>query len=194
LRDAVPTRRARGFTLVELLIVVVLLGIVSAIVVPALGTQRHDAVTSALRSNITQVQMVLEVQHQYTSDGSWPAALDPDWFVNLIVPQHPDNMAGVPLVEVVIAPGSTHPGDKLVHAASAGAYWYNSANGTFRARVKEQETRPETLDFYNEVNFSTLGDLGALVDSAAPAQPGGLAQAAVGELVEALPAAPGVDR
>ena len=187
---AVPTRHARGFTLMELLIVVVLLSIVSAIVLPALRTERHDAVTSTLQSNITQVQMVLDVKRQYTPDGSWPPALDPDWFVNLIVPQHPDNMAGVPLVEVVIAPGSTHPGDKLVHAASAGAYWYNSANGAFRARVKEQETRPETLAFYNEVNFSALGDLGALVEGAGPAELGGLGVLAEG----ALQAAPGADR
>lgn len=173
-----PTRRARGFTLVELLIVVVLLAIVSAVVLPALSTERREAVTSTLRSNITQVQMVLEVQRQDTPDGSWPPAIEQDWFVNLIVPQHPDNMAGVPLVETVIAPGSTHPGDKVVHAGAAGAYWYNSANGTFRARVKQQESAAETLAYYNEVNFSALGGLGDLVEGA-----GAAAVAAVAEVV-----------
>lgn len=175
-----PTRRAHGFTLVELLIVLVLLGIVSAIVVPSLRTERREAVTTALRSNISQVQMVLDVRRQDSPDGSWPPALDPDWFVNLIVPQHPDNMAGVPLVETVIAPGSTHPGDKVVHAGAAGAYWYNSTNGTFRARVKAQESDAETLAYYNEVNFSSLGGLGSLVDGA-PA-------AAVAEIEAVVPA------
>ncbi len=176
--------------MVELLIVVVLLGIVSAIVVPSLRTERREAVTAALRSNISQVQMVLEVHRQDSPDGSWPPALDADWFVNLIVPQHPDNMAGVPLVETVIAPGSTHPGDKVVHAGAAGAYWYNSANGTFRARVKEQATGAETLAYYNEVNFSTLGGLGDLVEGV-PAAAVAVVEA---EVLDEAPAAPRAGR
>jgi len=167
-----PERSTRGFTLLELLIVVVLLGILAAVVIPSLHVERRDSVSAVLRGNLTQVAMVLEVQRQKTADGTWPAALEPGWFVSGILPPHPDNMAGVPAVEVVRAPGNTHPADKLVHEHASGAYWYNLANGVVRARVKGQDSAEETLAFYNEVNQCALASLGDLVDGAGPTRLG----------------------
>ncbi len=161
-----PPSDRSGFTLVELLIVVTLLAIISAIIVPAMRSERREGVTSTLRSNVTQVQMVLEVEKQKVGDGTYPAVLSPTWFVSGILPVHPDNMAGVPAVETVRTAGASHPSDKLVHAGSSGAYWYNVANGSFRARVKEQESSSETLAFYNEANMCGLSSLSDTGDGA----------------------------
>jgi prepilin-type N-terminal cleavage/methylation domain-containing protein len=158
----VPTRRRQrraGFTLFELLLVVLILSILAAVVVPQLRSQRRDAETATLASSVTQVQMVLEVQKQKLGTGGYPPAVLGDWFVNGILPMHPDKLAGVPSVQTVDLPGALHPLDKLVHSGSPGAYWYNLANGTFRARVKEQATADETLSFYNDVNQCQLASL-----------------------------------
>ncbi|MGQ0553894.1 MAG: type II secretion system protein [Planctomycetota bacterium] len=152
-------RRPAGITLVELLIVVVCISILALLVLPAINSERRQAVGSALAANVAQVSMVLEQRRQFTSDGSWPATLDPTWFVSGQLPSHPDQMVGVPLIETVSVPFALHPRDKVVQPNSAGAYWYNCANGSFRARVKQQPTTAETLELYNFINQSTLAAL-----------------------------------
>lgn len=58
--------RASGFTLVEILIVVIILGILAAIVIPQFTEASSDAKESSLRSNLQAVRSQLElykVQH-----------------------------------------------------------------------------------------------------------------------------------
>lgn len=59
-------RLKRGFTLVEILIVVVILGILAAIVIPQFSDASEDAKESALTSNLQTVRSQIElykVQH-----------------------------------------------------------------------------------------------------------------------------------
>lgn len=71
------THRAKGFTLVEILIVVVILGILAAIVVPQFTSASQDAVKGALKSQIQtltaqtelyRVQNFGRLPHQDTAD------------------------------------------------------------------------------------------------------------------------------
>lgn len=144
----------------ELLIVVVVLAIVALIALPQFKSGRTDAVCSALAASVTQVTMVLEVQLQKSKDGKWPPSIEPGWFSSRMLPQHPDALAGVPLVETVNTPGAFHPRVKLLIPESPGAYWYNSAEGVFRARVRALASTAETLAFYNTVNNCGLAGMG----------------------------------
>lgn len=61
------TRRPNGFTLVEILIVVVILGILAAIVVPQFTNASNEAVKGAIQSQIQTIDSQIElfrVQHQ----------------------------------------------------------------------------------------------------------------------------------
>ena len=147
-----PPRGDGGFTLVELLIVVIILAILSAVALPTFGNQRVEAVASTLKANVMQVVMVLEHQKQKTSDGTYPATIESSWFMAGKLPHHPDEMAGVPPVEIVAVPGLLHPANKLMQPGVAGAYWYNSTTGAFRARVKSLGDAAETAAFYDLVN------------------------------------------
>lgn len=80
--------RARAFTLVEILIVVVLLGVLAAIVVPAIGNCGNSARSSSLATNLNMLRRFvlvytshhLEVAPGYT--GGAGSALDADVFTN----------------------------------------------------------------------------------------------------------------
>ena len=167
------SRRNTGFTLVELLIVVVLLGILASIALPSARRDRSEAVKSALKANVQNVGMVLEYHRQQTPNGAFPSAVDGGWFASGSLPGHPDQMAGVPLVETVRVVGVYHPSSKVIAPGSPGAYWYNVRTGAFRARVKAIGTSTETLAYYNEVNGSSASSLGATLDALSAVVAGG---------------------
>ena len=68
-----PDRVAeRGFTLVEMLIVIVLLGVLSGIVVFAVGNMTTNAKTTGCRAEKTTLMHALETYKSYT--GAYPTA------------------------------------------------------------------------------------------------------------------------
>lgn len=64
-------KAAQGFTLVEILIVVVILGILAAIVIPQFTSASEDAKASSLVSQLQTIRSQLEI-YQVQHDGSYP--------------------------------------------------------------------------------------------------------------------------
>lgn len=62
-----------GFTLVEILIVVVILGILAAIVIPAFGDAGKEAKSSAMSSNLQKIRLQLEL-YRNRHNGHYPCS------------------------------------------------------------------------------------------------------------------------
>jgi general secretion pathway protein G len=63
----------RGFTLAEILIVVVILGVLAAIVIPQFSSATNDAQVSSLRSNLLAVRKQIEL-YKHHHDERLPAS------------------------------------------------------------------------------------------------------------------------
>lgn len=122
----------QGFTLVEILIVVIILGILAAIVIPQFTEASDDARESAIRSDLQTVRSQLEL-YKVQHIGSYPAAAS---FVNDMItkignygpylqtfPTNPYN----DLATVVVEAGKVGLGD-----GSTG-WHFDSSTGRFSA-------------------------------------------------------------
>lgn len=68
----ITSRATRGFTLVELLIVVIILAILAAIVVPQFASSSQDAEISSLDTNLANTRSVVDLYYQ--QHGEYPGA------------------------------------------------------------------------------------------------------------------------
>lgn len=97
------TRKKRGVTLIELLIVVLILAALSAIAIPRISQSAHNAKRNACDTNIDVINSAIEM---YNADnGSYPSALtdvtgSPTYF--------PDGAPACPLTGTYSMGGATH--------------------------------------------------------------------------------------
>jgi prepilin-type N-terminal cleavage/methylation domain-containing protein len=150
----------RAFTLVEVLIVVVVLGILAAIVVPQFSNASSQAAIGALQSTLHTIQTQIEYQRQRNGTSEYPATIEAEWFVSSVLPKHPQNVFGVPTFEIVNTADLDHPANKVLQSGVGGAFWYNRATGAVRARVADEGSSAATMEAYNKVNNCTESSLG----------------------------------
>ncbi len=148
--------RRRTFSLIELVIVVVILGILAAIAVPRMSQASSGAAAVAAAQTAALIRDV--VDRETATEGEIPSDVLPSWFAGNHVPPNPYAPHLTPVVRVSATGDATklHPKGKTVDVTPLGAYWYNSANGVFRARVAKQASNSETIDLYNRVNDADI--------------------------------------
>ncbi len=67
--------RKNGFTLVEVILVIVIVGILAGIVIPRINYGRAEAQRAACLANIAALNAQIELYHVQESGGGWPADL-----------------------------------------------------------------------------------------------------------------------
>jgi general secretion pathway protein G len=128
-------KRRGGFTLVEILIVVIILGILAGIVIPQFSTASQDSRTSSIKSQLQNVRLAIQayqMQHMDTLPN-----LSSSW-TPLLTQTNPQGgttgavLVGpyLPSVPVNVLTG----GSNISTAAGAGVDWvWNVGTGTLSA-------------------------------------------------------------
>ncbi|MEM7624887.1 MAG: prepilin-type N-terminal cleavage/methylation domain-containing protein [Planctomycetota bacterium] len=144
-------RRLKAFSLVELIIVVVVIGLIAAIAVPRFSKASEEASTAAMKANIDEIQKAVDLYQ--AEHGDYPLTIDPAWFISQEVPPHvfsPDNPVAV---EIATEVDLWNPVSISVNPENDWTgYWYNPNNGVVRSRVTDQGTAARTLLLYQKVN------------------------------------------
>ena len=135
------TNFARGFTLVEVLIVTIIVGVLATAVVQLVATSSEDSRIASARGTVRAIKNVIALQHAKT--GQWPAEIDPTWFDGEILPGNAATVSDRALKVKIAQPDRPLKFDpsNIIFDGSENdrtGYWYNPANGAFRARVDER--------------------------------------------------------
>ena len=130
-----PVRSGLGFTLIEILIVVVILGILAAIVIPQFSDASEDASFASVRAQLQTVCGQIEVFRQ-------EQLREPD----MIGVQWQDLIENDYLTVAAMNPVNGQIGIAAAPAAGIGWIWRDKGNGTFQIFATNDDATAEFVE------------------------------------------------
>jgi general secretion pathway protein G len=154
-------RLGKGFTLVEILIVVIILGILAAIVIPQFTQASTEARISNLKTNLQTVRsqlLLYKTQHLESYPGAaFSTQMTQYTDISGGVTTSPDatHTFGPYLQSIPINPISnlntlrivTGTGTAFAAPTTDGGWWFNSTTGEFRADLKDSWVAADSSKF-----------------------------------------------
>lgn len=126
-------RASRAFTLVEVLIVVIILGILAAVVVPQFSDASSDAKLSALQTNLQSIRSQLQL-YKIQHNDTWPTLAS--FTAQMTAGTKADGTAGTVYGPYLLSiPNNPFTDTNTVTkgANDSSAWYYDDSTGEFRA-------------------------------------------------------------